>query len=57
MNRSLLWREWQEMASSVTWSFAALVFLCVTTRFIDEVIGISIAGVLLATILGNATTG
>jgi len=57
MNRSLIWREWQEMASSVTWCFAALSFLCVTTRFVDEVIGISVTGVLLALILGTATTG
>lgn len=57
MNRPLLWREWQEMASSVTWAFAALVFVSVTTRFVDEVTGISIAGALLGLVLGNAVTG
>jgi ABC-type transport system involved in multi-copper enzyme maturation permease subunit len=29
----------------------------VTTRFVDEVIGISVTGIFLALILGNATTG
>lgn len=56
MNRALLWREWQEMASPVLWIFAALVLLGVVTRFVDEVVGVSICGVSIAIILGNAST-
>ena len=56
MNRSLIWREWQEMASSVTWAFAALVFGVVTTRFIDDAMGVTITGAVLGMILGNAMT-
>ncbi|MEN8150037.1 MAG: hypothetical protein ABFS86_09450 [Planctomycetota bacterium] len=57
MNRALLWREWQEMASPVCWLFAGAVFLGVLTRFVDEVVGLSIAGAAIAIVIGNAATG
>ncbi len=57
MNRALLWREWQEMASPVTWVFAGLVLLGVVTRFVDDVIGVSICGIGIAIVIGNAATG
>jgi ABC-type transport system involved in multi-copper enzyme maturation permease subunit len=56
MNRALIWREWQEMASQVCWAVAAIVFLVMTTRFVDEVVGVALTGAFLAMILGNAAT-
>lgn len=56
MNAPLLWREWREMSTTVWWCVAFTVLLAVNLRFVDEVIGVTVLGVILALFIGTAST-
>ena len=52
----LVKREWQEVRDAVLFAGAGVVFFAFTARILDEVIGVTLAGFLLAVTLGNAST-
>ena len=56
MRGPLVWREWRELSITFWWGTAGVVFLTMTVRIVDEVIGVAFLGVLLAITLGNAAT-